>query len=1809
MRNIYAHCLAAAGLLVAVWQPARAQSGSAQQATELAWQTRQQWTSSPVAVADLRISSAHTEAPGLLYAYPQQLQAGIPVYNQIVTLVFKNGKLAHHAGSFVPAKAFAGLSAVPQVPAARAVATALATLPGHPDVRPAAQDSPAGPDQQQRFAPAGVARRPIVARLVWARDKSQQLHLAWNVNVDVIASADWLNIRVDAVTGRVLEQDNWTVSEKAAHPATTPALRPVAGAGPARPAAAPAWRGPSGAKSTLTVTPASYLVVPFPGERPDVTPITTDTNPWLRAGAGNAATTHGWHFDGTTNYTDTRGNNVWAYDDSLKQNAPGRLVPSTGTGSSLVFNYLPDFTNKPTLGKNRRGATVNLFYWNNLIHDVLYQYGFTEASGNFQTDNQGRGGVGGDYVQAEAQDGLGVNNANFNTPPDGTRSRMQMYLWNPVTANAMEVTAPAAIARTYTVAEGAFSTANLLANKGTISGTLAYYTDPGTGTHNACTSPSTTSVSGKIALIYRNTCMYTIKVKAAQNEGAIAVVMINNVAGAPVTMGGTDNTITIPAVMVSQADGALLAGQLDGGATVQLTLRPPLQLDGDLDNGIITHEYGHGVSNRLTGGGSNVSCLGNAEQAGEGWSDFFALMMTTDWTTTQTTDGTRARPMGTYVRGQAATGAGIRSYPYSTNLSVNPLTYANMATNTEVHAIGEIWTATLWDMTWNIIQQQNSIEPNLYNSASTGGNAVALQLVMQGLKLQPCEPGFLDSRDAILAADSLLYNGRYHCAIWGAFARRGMGYSAREGSSNSASDQTAAYDVPGVRLRRRSTPVVGNQFAINLTATCECQTQAPVSITDQLPTGLQYISSPGGTLGAGNTVTFSGLSFTTGQQRTFQIVARTATGAGCAVTTPVNDDRDGNTAGNFTPAVVTSGGGNAWAATTARAHGGTSAWNVGDPNTTSDVTLTSDAFTPGAFSVLTFYHYFNSEAQYDGGMVAISVNNGAWQDANALFLQNGYNNVFASGTASVGKPCFAGKSSGLEGAAAFQQSVINLASFSGQSIRVRFQFQSDSNNPYGNALPGWFVDDIQVQSGCGGLQQVQLLNNAGTVTGSYAQATFLTPLVAPVITLLNPNSGPVGTSVTITGTDLANATGLTLNGAAIAVGAITANTANSLTFTLPAGATTGLLTVTTAGGTSNGLTFTVTLPVATWTGAMSTDWFTTGNWTGGVPTISLDATISASAPRMPNISSGTASVRSLTLNSGASLTQSGGTLDVRGSLTNNGTFTATGGTVEVGTTTAASILGSSNTRFWNVTVGANGAQQSTSANTSVQRVLTLNGILATNGNPLTLESSATGTAMVVNNGSNVVNGPVTVQRYIAPDLNPNRGYRHFAAPVGNATVGSLATASFTPVVNPAYNGSATPGLVVPFPIVYGYDQGRLATASNNLNAFDKGWYSPAALSTPLAVGQGYTVNVPANQTFSLTGPQNNGNVVLNLARNSGATAADAGWQLIGNPYPSPLDWSQVQDAERPGLDPALYVFASDNPANAYVGTYSTYNNGIGNANPVLPLGQGFFVRVSTGQTAAVLTLKNSHRPTAYTSPTYHRNAAETRPLVQLTLRGAAAGTASDETFVYFEAGATAGIDSQFDAVKLPNSTGLNLASFAAGQQLAINGLPPGSTATVTVPLFIGLPATGTYTLNATQVLNFSAGAQPFLRDLQLGTLTDLSVSPTYTFTQNAANTTPRFELVFGPQAVLSTASAALAAQVSVFPNPASKAVFVELPAVLGRKAVAVALVDALGRAVHTQVLPAGPATHTLPLNGIAAGVYSLRLQTEAGVIVKKLVVE
>jgi hypothetical protein len=152
--------------------------------------------------------------------------------------------------------------------------------------------------------------------------------------------------------------------------------------------------------------------------------------------------------------------------------------------------------------------------------------------------------------------------------------------------------------------------------------------------------------------------------------------------------------------------------------------------------------------------------------------------------------------LGTYVVGQQSRkDGGIRPRPYSTKMSVNNATYDAVKSQAVPHGVGWVWASMLWEVFWNLVDA-HGFNADVYGDWTTGGNNLAIQLVMDGMKLQPCRPGFVDARDAILAADVALTGAANECAIWAGFAKRGLGFSAVQGSSTSRSDGAQAFDLP-----------------------------------------------------------------------------------------------------------------------------------------------------------------------------------------------------------------------------------------------------------------------------------------------------------------------------------------------------------------------------------------------------------------------------------------------------------------------------------------------------------------------------------------------------------------------------------------------------------------------------------------------------------------------------------------------------------------------------------------------------------------------------------------------------------------------------------------------------------------------------------------------------------------------------------------------------------------------------------------------------------------------------------------------------
>ncbi len=725
-------------------------------------------------LADLVTTDAYvSKHTGVTHVYWLQRYTGIGIQGATASVhVGPDGGVVHSTEQLMANVADRVSSLQPVLGATQAVAAAAADLGlALSRASPRVEEPEQGAERRTSLDPSGISQRSIPVRLVFV-PRGEALRLAWRVEIYTLDGGHYWTLAVDAETGAVLskfdsvEHDDW-------------------GAGPAS-GRTPVSELAAGADDGVAVGGGSYRVFPIPLESPNHGAQSMVADP-----ADGLASPFGWHdTDGTAGaeFTDTRGNNVSAQEDQDANNSGGFRVDG---GPGLVFDVPFDPNLEPPAPTNVGAAIVNLYYWNNIVHDIMYQYGFDEAGGNFQENNYGRGGFGGDPVQADAQDGSGTNNANFLTLPDGLDPRMQMFVWTYPFPNVVRVLAPPSIVGDYGASGAAFGPPFDIVG---ITGQIVLVND-GVGTSSdACEPVLNGPFNGAIVMIDRGSCTFVAKVKNAQNAGAGAVVVVNNQGDRIFQMAGSDPTIVIPSAMIGQSDGDVIKGELPlVTATVKQGDDPPRDRDSDLDNGIIVHEYGHGISNRLTGGPSTTVCLNNQEQMGEGWSDWYALAFTATAGQTATTN----RGIGTYVTFEDIDGQGIRPAPYNTDMSVNPFTYENRAdSNISVpHGVGFLWASMIWDTYWKLVEK-HGFNPDVYGDWTSGGNNLAIQLVTDGIKLQPCSPGFVDGRNAILQADRILTGGANQCEIWEAFAGRGLGLSASQGSPLSRSDGNAAFDVP-----------------------------------------------------------------------------------------------------------------------------------------------------------------------------------------------------------------------------------------------------------------------------------------------------------------------------------------------------------------------------------------------------------------------------------------------------------------------------------------------------------------------------------------------------------------------------------------------------------------------------------------------------------------------------------------------------------------------------------------------------------------------------------------------------------------------------------------------------------------------------------------------------------------------------------------------------------------------------------------------------------------------------------------------------
>ncbi|HEX6177269.1 MAG TPA: M36 family metallopeptidase, partial [Thermoanaerobaculia bacterium] len=703
--------------------------------------------------------------------------------------VGSNGAVLSFGTTFLPEVRESINRTVPELSALAATSAALASVGLTTSEPLAALDVRQGPEQETLFSDGGVANGRIAAKLVYQPVDLRDVRLAWQIDIDEKSGQHLWQITVDAATGEVLNHEDFVVEDNWDLPSRAAANR----------AAALTQKKPLDTIIALSSpTPvfdgSKYRVFAMPKESPNDGPQTLVENP-----ADVTASPYGWHDTNQlpgADFTLTRGNNVHAYVDQDSSNAPDAGYDVDG-GSGLTFDWTANLSEH---AQNYREAVVsNLFYWNNVFHDVLYRYGFDEASGNFQANNYGRGGLAGDYVRAEAADGSGTNNANFATPSEpnstGAVPRMQMYLW-PGDQFGLQNQVVVDGAGSFDASWARFSAAPGVA------GTSGTFVNAGNGCAPADYAAPPTS--NWIAIVTGNNtgCSNVDKARQAAAAGARALVVANTSSSRPVLTGSlTTPAPAIPVASVNLADGNAIRAAIASNPAVTGTVRKhpnhPGIRDGDFENGIVLHEYGHGVSIRLTGGPA-VNCLTGDEQGGEGWSDYFAMIMTLN---PAIDSGDGQRGMGPYALFQPnRQGAGIRPRPYSRTMEIQPFTYdsiksggwLNGGTLAAPHGIGHGWASLLWDMTWDLIDK-HGFNPDLYGPWNSGGNNRALQYVIDGLKLQGCSPGFVTARNAIIQAAEALDSGDA-CTIWASFARRGLGYSAVQGGTG-RTDNTEAFDT------------------------------------------------------------------------------------------------------------------------------------------------------------------------------------------------------------------------------------------------------------------------------------------------------------------------------------------------------------------------------------------------------------------------------------------------------------------------------------------------------------------------------------------------------------------------------------------------------------------------------------------------------------------------------------------------------------------------------------------------------------------------------------------------------------------------------------------------------------------------------------------------------------------------------------------------------------------------------------------------------------------------------------------------------
>lgn len=881
--------------------------------------------------------SAHN---GIAHLYIVQKYEGRVVHNAISNLnILPDGRVLNFGNRFVSDLKEKIKTTTPQISAKTAVKAVIEYFKVPTDADFYLSESERTDEDEMTFTTENITKQPITAKLVYQPHSDGSVRLTWMIELYEKGGKNWWNARVDAITSEIVASDNRVVhcsfsssksicSEDHSHVHTIDTdTKTTAFA--------------DDVNNVYNVYPI-FTNSPLDGVRQlEIAPADGNSSPF------------GWHdTNGVAGaeYTITRGNNVHVYQDFNNSNTSAGDEPDGGDSLYFDFPLVETGTNLPI-----KPAIVNLFYWNNIMHDVFYNYGFNEASGNFQVNNYGNGGIGNDAVIAEGQDGSEINFAFFAFTADGNPPRMTMTPW-----------------------------------------------------------------------------------------------------------------ISDPFLLEPDKDVAF-------------------------DNGVVAHEYAHGISSRLTGGPNSPLCVIGPETPSEGWSDWVSLVMATD----ADDNAEDPRAIGNYVLGNDNDGSGFRSDPYSTDMNINSLTYHDViyepwSDYDEPHKIGEVWCAMLWDLYWNL-RDEYGFDEDIY--AGTGGNNIAIQLVTDGMKLQPCEPTFIEARNAILAADLANYGGANQCLIWRTFARRGLGKNAQAGGTEDffTGEECGTNEIA---IAKTASPVADEDGIITYTLTISNHNQNDLEdyvITDILPPHTIYVEGSGS---CNSTVDEGVLTIVIDNLPSLQSTE-------CTYSLQVVEGNFTQTAGeiyefedSFTE-WMPGAGLNLWSISSENPRNGSTSARTTElelEQAEQFLILAEPVQLSNDNPAFGFWHSYRFSSDLDGAAVEMKFDSqGDWIDMGNYMTANGYTGRISniSTTEWRGKKAFTGDSNG------YIYTLIDLSDFASSTVQVRFRYSAvgDLGINYGR----WYIDDAEMLANRTVVENVACVTNldgnencANAITTIYGSSTVST---------------------------------------------------------------------------------------------------------------------------------------------------------------------------------------------------------------------------------------------------------------------------------------------------------------------------------------------------------------------------------------------------------------------------------------------------------------------------------------------------------------------------------------------------------------------------------------------------------------------------------------------------------------------------------------------------------------------------------------------